>query len=286
MVRRKIIVEGAIYHITQRAPGRELLFIEENDYLKFLQLLKETSQKFAIEIFCFALLPNHIHLLLRLKNRNLDKAMQYLFQRYAQIFNIKYERKGHVFCGVYRASMCQDDSYFLTASLYIHLNPYKAGLTPSILKYKWFSLKPYIEPIKSSFLKVDFILDMLDNRDRNKAQEIYKMLLKQSTQFKYRNILEDKNAIQRFYGEFLIWFKSNLSKVNLRYLGGFNSYLELEKKIEEIRQTKRFRKPETREAVFYLIAQLEARGYSLQDIAKRLGLGRTTIYRFLNKMEQ
>ena len=135
MSTRKIIVEEGVYHITQRAPGKELLFLEESDNLRFLKLLKEISIKFSLDIFCFALLSNHLHILLRIENKNLDKAMKKLFQSYAQYFNAKYYRKGHVFCGVYRASLCDNDSYLLTASLYIHLNPYKAGLTKDIFKY-------------------------------------------------------------------------------------------------------------------------------------------------------
>ena len=281
MVIRKSIVEQGVYHITQRAPGREQLFIEEEDYLRFLKLLKVTSQKFSLSIFCFALLPNHVHILLKINDTNLNKAMKYLFQSYALSFNKKYKRKGHVFSGVYRASFCQDDSYLITASLYIHLNPYKAKLTSDIFNYKWFSLQPYIKPIESSFLKVDFMLDMLDNKNRDRAFSIYKKMLQQSAVFQYTNILEDQNAINKFYGNFLIWFKNNALNMDLTRINSFNSYLELERKIEEIRLKKRIIEPETKEAVIYLVEQLKARGYSLKDIAEKLGFGRLTIHRVL-----
>ncbi len=48
--------------------------------------------------------------------------MRYLFKRYAQWFNVKYERKGHVFCGAYRAALCCDDGHLLAVSVYIHLS--------------------------------------------------------------------------------------------------------------------------------------------------------------------
>ena len=57
-MRERIIYEGGVYHITQRAPGREVIFVEDSDYLYFLKLLKETNKKFNLTIFCFALLPN------------------------------------------------------------------------------------------------------------------------------------------------------------------------------------------------------------------------------------
>ena len=157
----KIIVEDGIYHVTQRAPGNELIFIEDNDYLRFVSLLKETVQKFQLELFCFALLPNHLHLLLKIKEKNLSEAMRYLFKRYAQWFNVKYERKGHVFCGAYRAALCCDDGHLLAASVYIHLNPLKARLTKDIFKYKWTSLNCYIQRLKNpSFVKPELITEM------------------------------------------------------------------------------------------------------------------------------
>ncbi len=61
----KIIGEDGIHHVTQRAPGNELIFIEDNDYLRFVSLLKETVRKFQLELFCFAVLSNHLHLCLR-----------------------------------------------------------------------------------------------------------------------------------------------------------------------------------------------------------------------------
>jgi putative transposase len=92
MLTRKILVEDGVYHVTQRAPGREIIFVEDKDYLRCLYLLKETAKEFNLDILCFALLPNHLHLLLKTKNKNLDKAMKYLFQRYAQWFNKTYYR--------------------------------------------------------------------------------------------------------------------------------------------------------------------------------------------------
>jgi len=174
MTREKIIVEEGVYHITQRAPGRELIFLEDNDFLSFLGILKKTSSKFSIDILCFALLPNHLHILLKIRNRNLGEAMKYLFQSYAQRFNKKYQRKGHVFCGVYRASLCRDDAYLLTASLYIHLNPYKAGLLKNPFRYKWYSLHPYVNEIKDAFIKVDYILNIINDQDRENARQLYR----------------------------------------------------------------------------------------------------------------
>ena len=281
MVSRKVLVEGGIYHITQRAPGKEVIFVEEADYLRFLKLLKESSKKFSLDIFCFSLLSNHLHILLRTEQRNLDKAMKFLFQSYAQFFNKKYERKGHVFCGVYRASFCQDESYLIVTSLYIHLNPYKAGLTKNIFEYKWFSLQPYIRPIKSSLLNPGFILDILA-LDRGEARKIYKELIGGSSSLKYENILENKGAIKTFYKEFTSWLKKGALKMFFKRRNPFYSYFELEKKIEEIKKGNlKLNSPQSKEGIRYIIEQLKSRGYTIYEIANILGIGRATLYRLV-----
>lgn len=140
--REKIISADSVYHVTQRAPGKELLFLEKNDYLNFIYLLKKCAKEYKLDVFCFCCMPNHVHLLLKINETNLSKAMKSLFTAYAVRFNNKYERKGHVFCGVYRASMCLDDAHLLGASLYIHLNPIKAGLVNNAFRYRWFRQMP------------------------------------------------------------------------------------------------------------------------------------------------
>lgn len=284
MTTRKIMVENGIYHITQRAPGRELLFIEEDDYLYFLSLLKKTSQEFLLDTFCFVLLPNHLHILLRIKEKNLDKAMKFLFQTYAQDFNKKYQRKGHVFCGVYRAALCRDEKYLIAISLYIHLNPFKAGLTEDVFSYRWFSLDPYIKPIKSTFLKSDFILNLLD-KEENKARVLYKNLIEETVNLEYKNILEDSKAVNIFYEGFIKWIRKNTTNLPFSKSSSFGHFLELEEELEKIQFKKRKRSPQEEKGYIYLIQQLRLRGYIFEEISEKIGVSRTTLYRLLKANE-
>jgi len=188
MTTRKIIAEEAVYHITQRAPGRELVFVEDNDYRSFLYSLEKTSRKYSLDILCFALLPNHLHLLIKINDENLNKAMKYLFQSYAQRFNKKYKRKGHVFCGVYRASLCCDDAYLIAASLYIHLNAYKANLVKDPFGYKWSSLPFYTNDTNSSFVNTDYVLGVINEGNKLKAMRAYKEMIEGGMKCRLNNI--------------------------------------------------------------------------------------------------
>jgi len=94
---KKLNVPNLVLHITQRAVGREPLFIEDDDYLGMLVFLKEVSERYALRMFAFCLMPNHLHLLFSPTAENLYDAMKFLFSRYAMSFNKKYERRGHLF---------------------------------------------------------------------------------------------------------------------------------------------------------------------------------------------
>lgn len=280
MTTRKIIVENGIYHVTQRAPGKEVIFVENCDYLKFISMLKETAQKFKIEIFCFALLPNHLHLLLRIKDANLSEAMRYLFKKYAQWFNIKYERKGHVFCGAYRAAFCYDDQYLIAASVYIHLNPLKARLTNDIFKYKWTSLSCYVRKLRNNpFVRNDQILEMFGEE----GYRVYKRLIEETRYLKYKNVIEDKNAIKDFDDDFFNFFKEWTREKDI----GSNKlahFFAEEKRIDQfIEEKKRKFKFTDKKGFLYLVQQLRARGYTYKEIARKLQIGRATIYRFMGQ---
>lgn len=276
MVGRKDIIAGAIYHITQRAPGKELLFLEKNDYLRFIFLIKKIKKDFNLHIFCFSLLPNHLHLLVKIEEANLDKAMKKIFQSYAQYFNKKYQRKGHVFCGVYRASLCNQDDYLITVSIYIHLNGYKANLIESPFLYKWHSLDVYVKPVNSTFIDRKTIFEVLSS-DQERAKNIYKNLIEDASGIGYENIIENKRAMKNFYKKAFNFIKEKIeNKTSLD-----SKLFELEKQAEIFMAKKRVYSVEDKNALRYLIQQLLSRGFSVSEIAKKLGYNRCHIYDLL-----
>ena len=268
-IKNRIIFKGAIYHITQRAPGREVVFVEDSDYLRFLSVLKKMVKKFNIDLFCFSLMPNHLHLLLKINKKNLSEAMQYLFQAYAVYYNIKYNRKGHVFCGRYRASFCNDDSYLMAASLYIHLNPYKAGLTEHYDDYRWSSLSLYIKETKESFVNFKEILLLLDS-DVKKARQKYRKMLETSVDVPGGNLIDPKSVNG---------FIEKARRITRRF---YNKDSELDELIDKFSTKRRVIKPEEKRARKYLIEQLQANGYSIKEISGLLSISRMAIYDAIN----
>ena len=178
---RKLTTPRLVSHLTQRAAGKEPLFVEDSDYLFMLANLKEIAQKRSLTVFAFCLMPNHLHLLLRPEADDLADAMRDLFSRYAMRFNRKYERKGHLFGGPYRQAVCMDDAYLLAASLYIHNNPVKAGLCEFPAKYRWSSAHLYSsERSFNSFVSREFIFDLIGGLEEGRAT--YQRMLDKSRQ--------------------------------------------------------------------------------------------------------
>ena len=73
--KRKLIHSHIVSHITQRAAGKEPSFLENDDYLRMLGLLKEISGKYALTVLSFCLMPNHVHLLLRTGDKNFGSVV-------------------------------------------------------------------------------------------------------------------------------------------------------------------------------------------------------------------
>jgi hypothetical protein len=69
--------------------------------------------------------------------------MHYLNASYANYFAAKYETNGSLFQGRYKSLLIEVDNYALSLSLYIHLNPIRAGLAENMNEYTWSSLLDY-----------------------------------------------------------------------------------------------------------------------------------------------
>ncbi len=85
--------------------------------------MKEISAKFKLYILSFALMLNHMHLLIKFKEANMSIYMKNLFERYAKYFNKKYARVGTLFQGRYKQILVNDSIHFLYLPFYIHFNP-------------------------------------------------------------------------------------------------------------------------------------------------------------------
>lgn len=103
------------------------IFVAISDIQKFEYKMRYYSEKYGVRVQDYALMGNHFHfLLMQIRGGDVSKFMQKLKQSYATYFNIKYQRRGPVFDGRFKAKPITDMKYYLEIQRYIASNPVKA----------------------------------------------------------------------------------------------------------------------------------------------------------------
>ena len=135
--------ESDIYHIIARGTGKQLIFEDDSDRGAFLSMLGNDLAHFGVKLYAWCLMGNHVHFLMHAPMESISKCMQHLCSVYAQYFNQRTGRVGHLFQERFKSEPVDDDEYLLTVVKYIHLNPDKAGIAPYD-SYPWSSFKEYL----------------------------------------------------------------------------------------------------------------------------------------------
>lgn len=133
----RIDIPGLAYHVFNRGAKQLPIFHEDEDRLEFIDWLVETRRRYAIEIEQYSLMTNHFHMLLRLHEGSMSRALKFFASRYAKWFNRKNNLSGHLFQGRFGSIPVQEDRYYTTVCRYIHLNAPKAGLVEFPEDYIW-----------------------------------------------------------------------------------------------------------------------------------------------------
>lgn len=181
MARRlRLEYPGAIYHVMSRGNNKQRVFLDREDYELFLSILKEVTVKFNWLCHVYCLMLTHYHLLIETLEANLSRGMHYLNTIFAQSFNKKNNRVGHVFQGRYKAILVQKEKYLLVLSKYIAANPVKDGLVEQPEDWPWSSYRATIGMEKEpEFLCTDWILGQFGEY-RSGAIEAYKCFINET----------------------------------------------------------------------------------------------------------
>ena len=147
--RKTNLVEGEYYHIYNRGNGKQKIFHDKEDYLRFMSLLyvSNSSESFnlydlnrnthfnvyeiernnlLVNIGVYCLMPNHFHILITGKvEGGISKFMQKLSTAYSMYYNKRRERTGTLFEGKFKSEHVDNDRYLKYLFSYIHLNPLK-----------------------------------------------------------------------------------------------------------------------------------------------------------------
>jgi len=108
-----------------------------------MSLLGRASKRFNLGLMAFCLMSNHFHLFLRTPSANLSEAMHWLNGTYTGYFNWRHQRCGHLLQGRFKSVLVLDESHYLHLSMYMHLNPVRAGMVEDPADYSWSSFRDY-----------------------------------------------------------------------------------------------------------------------------------------------
>ncbi len=164
------LIPGQFAHICNRAVGTDKMFLTEENYLRFLQMLQDALAGIA-EINAYCLLSNHYHLLVRLHETSnhdlLKNALNKVQSKYAKAFNRENGRKGGLFMRPFKRKAIQNDAHLAYITWYIHRNPLHHRYTKNWRTWPYSSYDVYDQG-RSSFIKTGDLICFFGGIDRFK----------------------------------------------------------------------------------------------------------------------
>lgn len=174
---RRYWVDNGIFHITSRGHNRYALFHKPDDYLAYRRIIKLYKRRFCFDLFHYCFMPNHPHLLLRVKQgSSLPCLMQGINQTYAKYYKRTYGLIGNLFQGRYNSKYIDTDEYLLECGRYIERNPIRAKLVKDLSEYPYSSYHFYAYGKKDDIITADPLYEALGKTSR-KRKRLYREYL-------------------------------------------------------------------------------------------------------------
>jgi len=169
-------VYAGTYHVIRRSAGPIPMYRDDLDRTNFCNRLGSTIRRFKWRCHAFCLMTTHYHLLLDVEENALQRGMRVLNGPYAQEFNRRWRRSGHLRSGPYRCGPVKGARQFVRTVRYIALNPVKAGLCSRPADWPWSSYRGSAGYAKQFwFVDDDLVLGTL-HEDRTEAQRVLRSI--------------------------------------------------------------------------------------------------------------
>jgi REP element-mobilizing transposase RayT len=161
--------------VTNRGVEKRSIYADDCDRLHFLHLLEKVIHDYRWQLRAYVLMSNHYHLFFRTPLTNLSRGMQDLDGDYASFFNARHRRVGHLFQGRFKGHLVDTETYLLSLSRYIVLNPVRAGMVEAPGEWPWSSYRATAGLAEvPRWLDPGPILDAFNADDWNEAMHGYR----------------------------------------------------------------------------------------------------------------
>lgn len=149
---------GGVFHIVARGNERKLVFRDDRDRERFLEILGQVTDRYRWRLLAYCLMGNHYHLLVMTLQPTLARGMRQLNGVYPQWFNRRHHRVGHLFQGRYTAVSVQTDAHLRRATRYVIRNPIRARLASRPEQWPWTSHHATVGTAAPGIVAVDELL--------------------------------------------------------------------------------------------------------------------------------
>lgn len=166
----RLELPGGVYHITARGNERKLIYRDDIDRTRFQEVLAQVLSRFHWLCLAYCQMGNHYHLLVETPLPNLSRGMRQLNGVYAQQFNRRHNRVGHLTQGRYGAILVEQGEHLLSTVRYIVRNPVRAGLCAAPEDWHWSSYRATLGLEPLGLVAIDALLEQLAET-RSQARE-------------------------------------------------------------------------------------------------------------------
>lgn len=157
------------------------MFQDDLDRQDFLDRISKLREETGARIAAWALMINHVHLLLFSGHRGISTFMRRLLTGYVVSYNRRHHRAGHLFQNRYKSIVCDADAYLLELVRYIHLNPLRSGVVKTLKeleRYRWSGHGVLVGKAKNEWQERDYILRMFA-RNEAAAMRAYRRFMEE-----------------------------------------------------------------------------------------------------------
>lgn len=170
----RLDVPGALHHIMLRGINKSSIFEDDQDRTLFLDRLGKNVTVAEARVYAWVLMTNHVHILFKSGKQGISDVMKRQLTWYAQYYNRRHRRSGHLFENRYKSILCDEDNYLLALIRYIHLNPIRAGIVKTLEeldRYPWCSHSAVAGKRECSWVDADYVLTQFGDKKRKARNE-------------------------------------------------------------------------------------------------------------------
>lgn len=193
----------SVYHVMVRSVGDTQLFKTEDDKYFYLRLFKKYKETFLFKVYAYCLMDTHAHFIIDCNGSDISKFMHVINQCYAQYYNKRYNRHGHLFADRFKSKIIKNDKYLLVLSGYIHNNPHDIEKYENCVELYPFSSLGYYLGISNDIYKIldiGFIINQFSN-NLNLARNLYMKFVSKCSDIDFEAEAEFSNEISEYRSE-------------------------------------------------------------------------------------